>query len=114
MSTSTLAQPAVQLDILAELNLTPDIELTRGDDGHYWLVTRHNGWRAKYTGSRWGWVFQRNTPWGWETWEADLPFGVEIVDTEADAREVLGWCVEAHGDDPDWLTKLARRRRRAA
>lgn len=111
MSTTT-AVPE-QLDVFALLGITPNIEARR-INGHLHLVTAGNGWRARWTGTRWGWIFQRNSDqFGWETWEPDLPHGVEQVNTEADARDYLDRCVRVHGDDPAWLTKAARRRRAA-
>ncbi|HMM95377.1 hypothetical protein [Phycicoccus sp.] len=112
MSPTTTALPE-QLDILEALGVTDEIDDKRVD-GHRMLTTKGKGWRAKWTGSRWGWVFQRQTaPFGWETWEPDLPFGVELVETEADARDYLTRCVAVHGDDPQWLVQRNRRRRAA-
>lgn len=104
----TASRPTEQVDLYDLLGITPGIERKRLN-GHLHLVTAGHGWRARWTGSRWGWVFQRNSvQFGWETWEPDLPHGVEQVDTEADARAYLERCVHVHGDDPAWLT--ARRR----
>lgn len=115
MSPTTATPAPEQLDVFDMLDIRPDIDLQRGDNGSLCLTTHGKGWRARWTGSRWGWVFDRSTaPWGWETWEPDLPYGVDQVDTEADAREVLRWCVERHGDDPQWLIARSRNRRRVA
>lgn len=75
------------------------------------LDTRRGGWRARWTGDRWGWCFYRSIgKWGWESWEPTLPFGVEHVLDRDTAERILTDLVDAYGDDPRWLE---RRRRRA-
>lgn len=90
------------------------------------LYTRGGGWRARWTGPRFGWVFDRAITWleetsswlgrrwgepdivvvaGWESWEPDLPYGEEHVTDRAQAEAILRACVTSHGDDPDWLRR---------
>lgn len=92
------------------------------------LYSRGGGWRARYTGSRYGWQIDRLTArpelhtystgrdrrermWEirteWEQWEPDLPYGVEHVhDRDLAAELVVGYS-DAHGDDPNWLIDYA-------
>lgn len=103
---------AQQLDLFSFTENEPDPEvLLVRERGATFLVTRGGGWRAKWTGSRWGWVFERlSAPWGWESWEPELQFGQDHVTTAEEATEHLMSYRTEHGDDPQWLARRAARR----
>ena len=110
MSVATVDTPE-QLDLLALIgDPVPTVRLTYEPGGTY-LVTAGGGWRAKWTGSRWGWVFYRLAlPWGWESWEPELPYGVDHVEDRAEAIRLLEKWVKVHGDDPRWIDRVVARR----
>lgn len=90
------------------------------------LTTPGGGWRARYTGSRYGWQIDRAITWverhrqwtgpfrwamiptevsGWESWEPELPHGVEHVQTREMAVDLIVEFALRLGDDPDWLLR---------
>jgi hypothetical protein len=101
------------------------------------LLTPGGGWRARYTGARYGWQIDRRitwlephhvwmTPWAdepelvlegradWEGWEPELPYGVEHITDRAGAVAALEQLVLDHGDDPHWLDRYHRAYARGA
>lgn len=121
---SALAQ---QLDLFND-NATPVCGEYRPGMGRV-LYTAAGGWLARWTGERWGWVFYRAIMWNepqhewlgsrwswqphnvvhteWETWEPNLPFGVEHVADRPTATALLEGLVVSYGDDPAWLLHRA-------
>jgi hypothetical protein len=92
------------------------------------LYSKGGGWRARYTGSRYGWQFDRLTAtpelhrywtgrrrselmWEiadvWEQWEPDLPYGMEHVHDRELAESLVVALSDRHGDDPRWLIDYA-------
>ncbi|HEY6014324.1 MAG TPA: hypothetical protein VIU37_09960 [Candidatus Limnocylindrales bacterium] len=81
------------------------------------LTTPGGGWRARWTGTRFGWQFDRAITWtawtgrrysGWEPWEPDLPYGVEHVLDRGWAVELVAAFAARLGDDPGWLERRRR------
>lgn len=69
------------------------------------LFTIGGGWRARWTGPRFGWVFDRAIRDTWESWEPTLAYGVEHVLDRTHAETILASLVTVHGDDPRWLQR---------
>lgn len=99
----------VQLDLLSD-PLGPEVITVHVPGIGRVLETPGGGWRARYTGSRWGWVFYRAFDGGWESAEPDLPHGVDHVDRRDDAVRILEEFAGRYGDDPDWQVTRPRRR----
>lgn len=110
-----------QLDLWNE---SPVVVSTVEDGIGRVLYSLGGGWRARYTGSRYGWQIDRATTYlerhrywvargrsvvmtepvlVWEAWEPELPYGVEHVHDRDLAVALLTGFSDRHGDDPDWL-----------
>lgn len=76
------------------------------------LLSPAGGWRARWTGHRYGWQLDRAITWpgcrGWEPWEPDLPYGMEHVLDRDYAVSLIAGLVARHGDDPRWLERRRR------
>lgn len=113
-----------QLDLFEGGDDGPSVVSVMEDGIGRVLYTRAGGWRARYTGSRYGWQIDRLTAtptlhrystgrwrtalvWEienvWEQWEPDLPFGTEHVQDRELAAALLVAFSARHGDDPGWL-----------
>jgi len=96
------------------------------------LLTINGGWRARYTGTRFGWQIDRRITWAephylwddpwaaeprtvledrsdWEGWEPELPYGIEHIYDRATAVATLEALVDRHGDNPRWLDSYRSR-----
>lgn len=94
---------AEQLDLFVEVAHEAPPPMRRVEvQGLGWVLqTAGGGWRARFTGERWGWVFMRCLgPYGWESWEPALPYGHVAVLDRGEAMHLLAAEVARHGDAP--------------
>ena len=64
------------------------------------ITSPRDNWRARWTGDRNGWVFNRRIVDEWETWEPDLPYGVMHVRDHTTAEQVVTDLIDRYGDTP--------------
>lgn len=85
-----------QLDLFGPASGTTSLVLPGGGRA---IETDAGAWRAKWTGSRYGWTYYRLTSSGWEPWEPELPFGQSHVYDRDQAEDVLIREARRYGDE---------------